>query len=47
MRVVLICLYARTVDEVDLEDPGFLENARRLISAQQIDSALCGPALAL
>jgi hypothetical protein len=47
MRAVLICPYARTVYEVDLEVAGFLDSVRRMIGAQQIDSALCGPDLAL
>jgi hypothetical protein len=47
MRVLLICPFAQIVCEVNLEVSNFLESVRRMIGAQQLDSALCGPDLAL
>jgi hypothetical protein len=47
MRALLICPYAQTVYEVDLEASGFLDSVRRMIGARQLDSALCCSDLAL
>jgi hypothetical protein len=47
MRVLLICPFTQSICDFELETPDFLKSVRRMIGAQQLDSALCGPDLAL